>query len=154
MCEYCGCQSIPAIAALIDEHDELRGIAREASSAARRGDRRAAAHAAAKLLKVLAPHNEIEERALMPAMAGEFADHVASLEQEHRHLNELLMGIADETADVPDWAQRLEDAVAELFTHILREQDGLFPATLSVLTPAQWDELDEVRAEVTARSAG
>src|SRR5690348_17613367 len=45
----------------------------------------------------------------------------------------------------------LRAAVGALFTHILREQDGLFPASLSVLRPQDWERLDAVRAEVDAR---
>ena len=43
---------------------------------------------------------------------------------------------------------RVRAVVGELFHHILREQDGLFPASLSVLSPQQWDHLDEVRRAV------
>ena len=32
--------------------------------------------------------------------------------------------------------------------HILKEQDGVFPAALAELDPAQWDEVDAVRARV------
>lgn len=34
-----------------------------------------------------------------------------------------------------DWPRRLNAALTELFSHILREQDGLFPATPATLTP-------------------
>ncbi|MEO6701758.1 MAG: hemerythrin domain-containing protein [Jatrophihabitantaceae bacterium] len=151
MCEYCGCQNVPAIAALTAEHDGLRGVAREAADAARCGDRTAAAGAARRLLTLLHPHTEIEERALFPAMAGEFADHVASLQDDHRRIEATLTLLADPAAEAEGWAQDLEAALSELFTHILREQDGLFPSSLSVLTPADWDNLDEVRAQVTGR---
>ncbi len=153
MCEYCGCQDIPAIAALTSEHDELRAVAREAAQAARSGDRAAAAVTARQLLALLAPHTEIEERALFPAMAGEFAEHVASLQGDHRRIENTLARIADPVGSAETWAQDFDAALAELFRHILREQDGLFPASLSVLNPADWDTLDEVRAQVTGRTA-
>lgn len=149
MCEYCGCQDMPAIAALTAEHDELRAVARDAQSAARSGDRLAAAAAAHRLLTLLRPHTEIEERALFPAMAREFAEHVASLEADHRRLVPALAAIADPADVQGSWAEDLHKALAELFTHILREQDGLFPATLSVLTAADWDLLERVRQEVS-----
>jgi hypothetical protein len=153
MCEYCGCQDVPAIATLTAEHDEIRAVAREATTAARNDDRAAAAQAAGQLLALLGPHVEIEERGLFPAMATEFADHVASLESEHRDLEQVLARIADPTSQASGWAMDLMSAMGDLFGHILREQDGLFPASLSVLTPAQWDQLDNVRAEVTGRAA-
>lgn len=151
MCEYCGCQTIEAIAELTREHDEVRAVARDAAKAARAADRVAAERAAAQLLRLLRPHTEIEERGLFPAMAGEFATHVASLQDDHRRIEQTLLGVAA-GGDDPGWPARLEAAVAELFAHILREQDGLFPATLSVLTPHDWDELDNVRAQVLARA--
>lgn len=152
MCEYCGCQDVPAIAALTAEHDEIRAVARDAARAARANDRGAAAAAASKLLELLGPHTAIEERALFPAMAGEFADHVESLVADHHRIDVALAGIAGRY-ELTDWVERLDAALAELFTHILREQDGLFPAALSVLTAEQWDALDEIRAEVTAGEA-
>ena len=152
MCEYCGCQNVPAIAALTAEHDELRAVARDAAAAARSGDRVAGAAAARRLLALLRPHTQIEEQALFPAMAGEFAEHVASLLDDHHRIEHTLVVIADPADDRATWVQDLHEALAELFTHILREQDGLFPATLSVLTPADWDHLDEVRTQVTGPS--
>lgn len=151
MCEYCGCQDVEAIAALTREHDDLRAVARDATAAARAGDREAAARVAQQLLTLLHPHVEIEERGLFPAMATEFAEHIASLEDDHRRLDHVLAKIADPSVDDPGWAAELTAAVADLFGHILREQDGLFPATLSVLTPADWEKLDSVRADVTGQ---
>jgi hypothetical protein len=148
MCEYCGCQDVPAIAALTAEHDELRAVARDGARAARSADRDAARTVAHRLLVLLRPHTEIEERALFPAMAGEFAEHVASLSADHRRIEDTLTRIADPADRTVTWAADLDAALGELFTHILREQDGLFPATLSVLTPDDWDRLDDVRAEV------
>lgn len=151
MCEYCGCQSVEAIAQLTREHDELRSLAREATDAARAVDRARAARAAAALLTLLRPHTEIEERGLFPAMAPDFGEHVASLRDDHRKLELTLAAVAAGT-EVADWVALLEAAMADLFAHILREQDGLFPATLSVLTPSDWDALDDVRAQVLARA--
>jgi Hemerythrin HHE cation binding domain len=152
VCEYCGCQNVPAIAALTAEHDELRAVGRDAASAARSDDRTAAAAAARRLLTLLRPHTQIEEQALFPPMAGEFPEHVTSLLNDHRRIERTLAVIADPADDRATWMQELHEALAELFTHILREQDGLFPATLSVLTPSDWDHLDEVRAQVTGPS--
>lgn len=151
MCEYCGCQSVDAIAQLTREHDELRAVAREATDAARAADRARAGRAAARLLTLLRPHTEIEERGLFPAMAADFAEHVASLRDDHRRLEQTLTAVASR-AEETDWAAQLETAVTELFTHILREQDGLFPASLAVLTSSDWDALDQVRAQVLARA--
>jgi hypothetical protein len=148
MCEYCGCQSVAAIAQLTSEHDEIRAVAREASHGARAGDHRAAALAARQLLTLLEPHTDVEERGLFPAMAREFPEHVASLEADHQRIETVLEEFASGTTARSGWPARLDSAVADLFLHILREQDGLFPAALTVLTPHQWDALDDMQTAV------
>ena len=153
MCDYCGCQDVPAIAALTSEHDQIREVAREASAAARAGDHRGAVVAAGRLLAALEPHTRIEEQGLFPAMAHEFGEHVGALTDQHRQLESALRALAAESAPLSGWQDRLTVALAELFEHILREQDGLFPASLSVLTARQWDTLDEVRARVSGGPA-
>ena len=154
MCEYCGCQAVPAIALLTSEHDEIRAVAHDAGQASRSHDHHGALVAARKLLDLLEPHTVIEERGLFPAMAAEFGEHTASLAGDHRRIEDAL-GIIGSSAEPADgWTQRLDAALSELFEHILREQDGLFPAALSVLTPAQWDTLDAVRAEMATSAAG
>ncbi|HVX46773.1 MAG TPA: hemerythrin domain-containing protein [Mycobacteriales bacterium] len=149
MCEYCGCQQIPAIAALTAEHDELLAVVRDAAAAARSGDRVAAIEHAAQLLRLLRPHTQIEEQGLFPPMAREFAEHVASLQDDHRRIDRTLARVADPGYDAARWAEELAAALAELSTHIFREQDGLFPATIVTLGPADWEELDRVRVQVT-----
>ncbi len=153
MCEYCGCQEVPAIAQLTVEHDEIRAVAREAGRAGHSEDHGAAVAAAQRLLELLEPHTAIEERGLFPAMAGEFAEHTSSLVADHRRIEDALADLASSTGPSKGWTGRLDTALSELFEHILREQDGLFPATLSVLTPEQWEALDEVRAQVQSRRA-
>ena len=65
-----------------------------------------------------------------------YADYIAPLVAEHRQLAELLS-----TVDVADAAdqERIRVAVLELLEHISREEDGLFPASLTTLTGADWD---------------
>ena len=150
MCEYCGCQDVPAIAALTEEHDAIRAVARDVIKTAAIGDHAAAVVRTRDLLALLGPHTTVEEHGLFPAMAHEFPEHVASLEDDHRFIEGVLGEIVEQREPGPGWDERLIAATTRLFDHILREQDGLFPATLSVLTPEQWDELAAVRAAVTA----
>jgi hemerythrin-like domain-containing protein len=152
MCEYCGCQEIDAIAILTAEHEDLRGLARTAAVAERTGDHDAAVAAVRVLIERLGPHTRIEEEGLFPAMAAEFGDHMTTLTHEHRELETMLHALAASTAADPTWAARMEIASAELFDHILKEQDGVFPAALASLSPAQWDHLDAVRQRVTANT--
>lgn len=139
MCEYCGCQTIPAIADLTREHEQIRDLAREAIVGA---DEAATVGAVRRLLTVLRPHTRVEEEGLFPAMRREFAGHVRALTGEHREVQDLLGAfLAD-----PGERRPLQQAVGLLFEHILREQDGLFPASLAMLSAADWDRVDAVRA--------
>jgi hypothetical protein len=65
-----------------------------------------------------------------------YAEYIAPLVTEHRELAELLA-----TVDVADPAdqQRVRIAVAELFEHISKEEDGLFPTSLTALAGPDWD---------------
>jgi hypothetical protein len=148
VCEYCGCQDIPAIATLTAEHEAIREVARVAQQAATTGDHQAAVAASTRLRELLDPHSRIEELGLFPAMAGEFGEHTARLTAEHRALEAELATLINSPTPTAGWEQHLTTALSELFEHILREQDGLFPATLSVMTPEQWDVLAEVRAGI------
>lgn len=147
MCEYCGCQSVPAISELTAEHDQIREIAHELEVAARRADLPVARVVAQRLLDLLLAHTAVEERGLFPELAAEFGGHVDALTADHRRLEATLRELAS-TGPAPEgWPMRLRAATGELFDHILREQDGLFPAALSVLTPRQWDRVDAVRRD-------
>jgi hypothetical protein len=48
----------------------------------------------------------------------------------------------------PAWPDRLLDALAVLRAHILKEQDGVFPAALAFLSTEQWEAVEAVRARV------
>jgi hypothetical protein len=148
MCEYCGCQNVPAIALLTAEHDRIREVAGNLEAAARRADLTVARSLARQLLQQLLPHTAVEEQGLFPAMAGEFGEHVDTLLSDHRHIEQALHAVAAAQPAPEGWPMLVRTVVGELFDHILREQDGLFPASLSVLTPRQWDHLDEVGREL------
>jgi hemerythrin-like domain-containing protein len=87
----------------------------------------------------LAAHWQGEENGLFRVMQREpeFADYIAPLIEEHRELAELLA-----TVDVSDAMdqRRIRLAVAELQEHISKEEDGLFPASLTALSGRDWDE--------------
>lgn len=146
MCEYCGCQQIAAIATLTAEHDQIRAVARVVDLAGRDGDYPAVRSAARQLLDLLGPHTAIEEQGLFPAMAGEFGEHVRSLEADHRQIHSVLAGLTSTCSPAVGWQREVATVVQVLFDHILREQDGLFPATLSVLSAQDWDRLDRLIA--------
>lgn len=148
MCEYCGCQALDAIAELTAEHDLVVELSRQVRAALRVGDLDAAAERSRAVAAVLEPHTAVEEGALFPALAADFGDHVAALEAEHRLVESVLAESAEGTPSDPSWPERLDRALYLLREHILKEQDGVFPAALAHLDPAQWEALEAVRAVV------
>jgi hemerythrin-like domain-containing protein len=143
MCEYCGCQAVAAIDELTREHDTVVNLIGDVRAARAAGDTPGMAAFARRIAAVLGPHTEVEERGLFPALAADFPDHVAVLEAEHRRI-EAVLGEAG-TAD-PTWPARLVGTLEVLRSHILKEQDGVFPAALTTLGGADWDAVDAVRA--------
>lgn len=148
MCEYCGCQAIPAIAQLTAEHDRALGHVRDAEIATEHGDLPTARAACAALTALLAPHTVIEEQGLFPALCDEHPDHVETLLAEHDLIERTLGELSGVLLPEPGWADRLQEALSVLRAHIRKEQDGLFPAALTTLSARDWDEVDRVRTQV------
>lgn len=145
MCEYCGCQDIEVIADLTAEHDRLRGLSRELRAAADADDLARARPVAAAMREVLTPHTRVEEQGLFPALAEQFGPQLDHLISEHRSIDAALERLA-EPEPGSDWQARTRAALAELFDHILKEQDGVFPAAAAMLGPGDWDTVAAVRA--------
>jgi hemerythrin-like domain-containing protein len=153
MCEYCGCQAVTVIADLTREHDRALDAVRAAEQAAAIGDLAAARVALDDLSVVLRPHTAVEEQGLFPAIAREFPEQVQALELEHR---QLAATCADVQSAQPSagWPADVAAAMSDLRGHILKEQDGVFPAALSVLGAVDWDVVEDVRATVGSGLAG
>ncbi|MFI8859552.1 hemerythrin domain-containing protein [Streptomyces prasinus] len=148
MCEYCGCQSLAAIDELTREHDEVVRLISHLRPAHEAGDVPRMARVAREIAAVLGPHTRVEERGLFPAMAEDFPEQIAALEAEHRHVDDVLARAADGlTPGDPAWPDRLMEAVDMLRDHILKEQDGVFPAALATLSTEQWEAVDAVRSQ-------
>lgn len=146
MCEYCGCQSVAAIGELTREHDAVVALVSRVRDAHRDADAARTAGLARQIAAVLGPHTLVEEHGLFPAMAVEFPDHIAALEAEHRRIEAVLDEAADGVPADPSWPERLMDVLALLRDHILKEQDGVFPAALATLSTEQWEAVEAVRA--------
>lgn len=146
MCEYCGCKSVAVIAELTAEHDTVVAMVGAARAAITRGDLDGAATAAREITAVLDPHTHVEEYGLFPALADAFPEHVAALRDEHRRIEAVLGEAADGTPSDPSWPARLAGALHLLREHILKEQDGVFPAALIDLGPDDWERIEAVRA--------
>ncbi|MCG3754086.1 hemerythrin domain-containing protein [Amycolatopsis sp. Poz14] len=150
MCEYCGCQAVPAIAELTREHDEAVALISRTRTAHGANDVAAMANLARRIAEVLGPHTTVEEQGLFPALHDEFPDHLAALADQHRQIEHVLGEAADGTPADPAWPARLMATLHLLREHILAEQDGVFPAALSRLDPAQWEAVDAVRRNIEA----
>jgi hemerythrin-like domain-containing protein len=103
---------------------------------------------ARQITAILGPHTKVEEHGLFPALAADFPDHVIALEAEHRRIEAVLGEAVAGTPIEPTWPGRLMDALDLLREHILKEQDGVFPAALANLGSADWDAVDAIRARV------
>ena len=149
MCEYCGCQDVEAIKQLTDEHDQIVEMMGAVRAADRRDDLPAMIALSAQLVAALRPHSRIEEEGLFPTMADVFPDHVAALEAEHRVIESVFAAAGDGRAAAdPTWRHRVQATLELLREHILKEQDGVFPAALATLTSDEWDTLDALRRTV------
>jgi hypothetical protein len=148
VCEYCGCQQIASIDQLTREHDAVVAEIAEVRTFLRDNDVEGAAKTSRRIAEILGPHTAVEEGGLFPLMTGEFPDHIEALEREHRVIEAVLAEAAEATPADPSWPTRLLAALDTLRDHILKEQDGVFPASLSVVDSLGWEQVEAVRARV------
>jgi hypothetical protein len=148
MCEYCGCQQIAVIKELTREHDAVVSAIGEVRRALDAGSVDAAAGACRRMSALLGPHTVVEEDGLFPFMAPDFPAHVDVLRAEHRSIDVVLREAAVGTPTDPTWPDRLLHAMHDLREHILKEQDGVFPAALGVLDGEEWEGIEGIRARV------
>ncbi|WP_432136523.1 MULTISPECIES: hemerythrin domain-containing protein [unclassified Streptomyces] len=151
MCEYCGCQALTAVDELTREHDRVVTLISHVRDARRDGAVARMAELARAIATVLAPHTEVEEHGLFPALADEFPEQIAALEDEHRRIDTVLAEANGPFLTDPTWPDRLIGALDLLRAHILKEQDGVFPAALALLAPEQWEAVEAVRARTATR---
>jgi hypothetical protein len=138
--DYCWCLATPAIEELIREQDELVELSALARAACRCGDLDALVECVSAISSVLGTHTEVKERGLFP-------EKIAVLLGEHRRIEAVLAGATDGTARTdPGWPARVTETLTLLRRHIVKEQEGLFPAALSILTSDEWEKLAEIRA--------
>ncbi|MEU6976468.1 hemerythrin domain-containing protein [Streptomyces sp. NPDC046371] len=138
MCHYCGCRDIPLIKEFIAEHEAVTDLGGDAVRALAAGDRTRAAALAAEMAVLLRAHGAGEEAGLFRVMSEneEYAGYVDALEREHRELAAFLSAL---DLDDPEQRTAFAEAVDELHAHIAKEEDGLFPASLTELTGPQWN---------------
>jgi hemerythrin-like domain-containing protein len=151
MCEYCGCQSLTTIDDLTREHDAVVDLVSRVRDAHRAGDTDRMARLARRIGAVLEPHTQVEEHGLFPALTDDFPEQMAALEAEHRRIEAVLEEAAAGTPRDATWPDRLIRVLDLLREHILKEQDGVFPAALAALSTEQWEAVEAVRARVGTR---
>ena len=154
MCEYCGCQEIATIGELTAEHDAVVSeisLLRAHFAAGRMSEVSASCR---RMATILGPHTMVEEEGLFPELAAEYPDHIAALRAEHRDVETVLAQAQPGAPTDPTWPERLLATLAVLRDHILKEQDGVFPAALASLDGEQWERVEAVRARVSAACSG
>lgn len=147
VCEYCGCQQIDVIAELTAEHDRLRELGRDLAKAATAHDLQLARPLAVEMRTLLGRHTRVEELGLFPALHDDFSAQIDALVAEHRSIDGALEDLAAASPS-EDWPSLTLAALADLFDHILKEQDGVFPAALGLLGPDDWQAIAVVREQV------
>lgn len=138
MCFYCGCREIPLLRDYIAEHERVTDLGADLTKALRDGDLPTATRLLADIAAELDDHWRGEEGGLFTAMREEegYEEYIGKLVEEHRQLRDLLATV--ELTRAHD--QKLViAAIEELSEHIAKEEDGLFPASLTALTGDQWE---------------
>ncbi|WP_299541220.1 hemerythrin domain-containing protein [uncultured Streptomyces sp.] len=138
MCHYCGCRDIPLIKDFIAEHERALHAAEEALRALERKDPDRAHAWIATMEAELEAHWQGEEEGLFLVMRGdpEYAAYIDVLEREHIELAALLPRLDFRREED---VEAFRAAVQELYDHISREENGLFPASLTALSGDDWN---------------
>lgn len=138
MCQYCGCRDMPLIRDYIAEHERVMNHGGAAVRALDAGDLTLARTELATMAAELHTHWRGEENGLFAVLGTDelFAAHIAPLIAEHRELADLLATVDFDDAGDRD---RFRRAFDDLYEHMAKEEDGLFPAALTTLDGAEWD---------------
>lgn len=153
MCQYCGCREIGPIGTLMDEHVEIQNLCGDTRRHVERGDLASAVRTVRALDRLLRVHNAVEESSLYPAMTHfeEYADQAGVLYDEHDDVDIVIadaLSRADDPASV-DWKVVL-DSFEVLYEHIIREDNGLFPAAAIALDTDDWERAERARDSAEA----
>jgi iron-sulfur cluster repair protein YtfE (RIC family) len=129
---------MPLLRDYVAEHERVVNLGGEAVRALDHGDPALAQRRVGEMAEELSSHWRGEENGLFAVMRREelYAEHIGPLVQEHRELAALLASC--DLSDPVD-QDRLRRAVDELHAHIAKEEDGIFPASLTALDGSEWD---------------
>lgn len=130
---------MPLIRDFIAEHEQVFNLGEDALRAMNRDDLDTARRLLQDMATELETHWQGEENGLFRVMAREeelFAEHIEPLIAEHRDLAGLLATLDIAT---PEGKQVFHDAIEDLYAHVRKEEDGIFPASLTSLNGDEWD---------------
>ena len=129
---------MPLLRDYIAEHERSVNHGGEAVRALDRGDIDRARTQLAAMAAELQSHWQGEETGLFAVMHRDelYAQHIDPLVREHRELAAFLESV--DLSDPQD-QDRVRAAIDELYVHIAKEEDGLFPASVTALDGADWD---------------
>lgn len=148
MCDYCDCRSIPEIAALSDEHEEILALTHTLRHRSDRPDGSTDA-TLQRLRDTLLPHTLREERGVFDVLATIDVDptYRRRFLDEHDAIDVALeRAIAD---------HRAIDPLVELVErHVFEEETDLYPAIRQVFAPSDWDRIDAVLGDLATNAVG
>lgn len=135
MCSYCDCRNLPVISQLSRQHAAILQAADELCRAVRDGGPSNALFDT--LLAMLREHGSYEERCLFEELRGDetFVPTVDELCSEH----EVIYGSLRQLRRTGATPQTLGPALDRLSRHIVKEEQGLFPPVVILLSPAALD---------------
>jgi hemerythrin-like domain-containing protein len=145
MCQNCGCLANTVINELTDEHDAVVTLIRSVAEHLAADRVSETARICQQISALLAPHTIVEEQGLFPELYAEFPEHLDALVDEHRRVERVLAEAAAGVPTDPSWPERLHDALGLLREHILKEQDGVFPAAVIALDGEAWERVQNAR---------
>jgi hypothetical protein len=137
---------MPLIEELAAEHERLTDLAAQVRRAVRDDDAGRARDRFGELVVLLMVHTAAEEAGVYAALraVGELGDQVDALLADHASARQSTGGLGGSR-----WEEELVlGVIAELETHIAREEYDLFPATLLAIPPAGWDAAEQAAAQV------
>lgn len=141
MCGYCDCRNLPVISRLSKEHAFILRTADELRQALERDDedRRPAEELLDQLLAMLLAHGSYEERSLYREMRADsaFEETVDDLCAEHGEIYGALRHARRVGPDRESVLPQLD----RLHRHILKEEQGLFPPAVILLSTSAWERV-------------
>lgn len=154
MCQNCGCLANTMIEELTREHDAVVGLIRSVGAQLVAGDLSGVAATCRAVSALLAPHVIVEEEGLFPELFREFPGRLETLTIEHRQIERVLEEAEYGVPADLSWPERVRDGLGILREHILKEQDGVFPAAIISLDTEQWETVERVRQRVGSLLGG